>query len=699
MDRIIRSVLLGLVLILVAACTSTPPVMPTEIASATPLPPTATITPTRTPFPTATATIPAPRMNADRPQDQAYVRFVNAARDAGTVDFYVDGFNFAGFMDPATFTDQVGLVAGQYRLTAVAQTSGDPDDPLAQASLTLLGGDSVIVILGGTAADAQLILVKEDLSPVAGDQTRLTLVNALDETPLSLNNGSSVVNSETAFGAASAPSLVSAGSLQLNVRSGGQIVYADEITRRPRQNTTVIALKRSDPGDVELLLLTTPVTGISEVQFVNAIRTFPIDIVLDGTTVAEGVGDLVVTSPQKIAARDYEVLVYRRDSEGPSEQAVLQTTLRLDPDKSVYVIVAGSEDAARLFTYTLDTSPVATGTARLAFINILPDSPRLSITSNMNVDEIVGYGQVSNQLVIPSGALPLVISRSTNDPSVSTGVENQPEFSIEAGTDNLYFVTGRNEQAPFVITNPVGVIADAVVDAQQPADEPNTAPSIYPINALDGLAIEFRSDDVPLGAALNPRTSGLASLITSGEHTFTALRPDTGELLARYTSTTTADRGYTLVMTQRNDQYQLLILENTPRSGTSPTVRLINLSDGNTPFGLSLAANNGTTNPFPDLSAAIDETTGTIPFRNSYIIGLQRIITEIYPSNSSDITAISLEPDVYDFYTVDDTETTIANVTPAIALEENRHYDVLVYQSTLSRQVTVSVLPAPLRAP
>lgn len=698
MTHITRMFVLGLLIVLAAACSPTPTILPTEIASITPPAPTATVTPTRTPFPTATATIPAPRMTSDNPQDQAYVRFINASA-LGTVNFYVDAFNFAGFMDATTFTDQVGLAAGQYSLSAVAT---DPDDltaPLAQTSLTLLGGESVIVILNGTADNPRLTLVREDLSPISGDKFRVTLFNALSDGALSLNNGSTVLNTDTTVGTASLTTLVPAGQIALNIRRDGQIIYADEIQLRSRQNTTIVVLSGATAEDVELLVLNTPIVGITEVRFVNAIFGLPVDIVADDIDLAAGIGDLVVTNPQTLAARDYEIVIYATGADRAVTEPLYRTNLNLNPDKSVYLIVVGTADNVRLLTYTLDTSPTETGTARIAFINTLSDIQRMRVTSNVALENVVGYGQIDDAVVVPAGALPLVWSRYQGGEAVGENIEQYPDFALQEGTDTLYFVTGRAEQPPFIITNPVGTVAPDIVSLE-PTATPNQAPSLYAINALEGLTIQFRVDDVELGAVLAPRSSGTGSLIPPGEHTFTALRTDTNELLARQTLTTNANLQYTLVMLERSgSQYDLIVLESPPVASADPTVRLINLSELSIALGLAVVANNGSTLAFPDLNAPIDTATGSIPYRISYPIGLTRVISDINSAFGSTIAPIRFGADVYDLYIVDDTESSIANITPAVTLENNRHYDIIAYQSPFTRQVSVYVLPAPLSLP
>ncbi len=694
MRGLIRLLTFFLVMFLMAACGGTPPTLPTEIPSVTPVPPTATVTPTRTPLPTLTPTIPAPQTTSADPSQQAYIRFVNAAPQLDTVDFYVDGLAYASFMEFTNYTDQGGLVAGEYTINAVPNGSKDFTTAFASAPLTLVGGDSVIIVLTGNAETAALTLVKEDLSPVNGNVARVTLFNALSDAPVSISNGTTTINNDTGYGAVSLATVTEAGELDFNIRSAGEIIYADKFDLRERQNTTFIVTPRVAGSDgADLIVLNTPILGIGKVSIINLVEDITVDVVAGGEIIGRGLGYAYIVEPQELRATDYELQIFAEGVDRTAIDPVYLGNLSILPDRTLYLIMLGKPEEVRVLTHVLDTEPTETGTVRMTFVNALSEFPRVQVESNVALTAVVAYGQLLEDEILPAGSLPL----SWYEYGAATGdaLELQPEFAVLEGTDILYFMTGQTQQEPLLIVNNVGIQAPAP-DPNQATAIPETAPSIYALNSLDGLSLQFFVDDVPLGVPVNPRSSNSGVTLTAGEHVFTVTRPDTGELLARLISTGEINKQYVAVATGRIETgYQILLVNaDAPINPDNlPTVRLINTSEPSTIFGLGIVVNNGNTSAFPDLNGEIDPNTGTVSFRVNYPVGVTNLLENITSGNGSTITPVSLGAGVLDLYLVDNQSTTVAAIVPAVGFEMGKHYDIVAFQAPLNEQVTVVIVP------
>ncbi len=678
------------------ACSGPTSELPTEVPTFTPVTPTETPPPTRTPIPTATPTPTPPPTTASDPSQQAFVRFVHAAGDLGTVDFYVDDSKFFSFMEPGAFTDPNGLVAGQYRISARPNSRTSSDTVLAETTLVLPGQTSALIVLSSREGSAALSIIREDLTPLTGQRARVSLFNAL-ENSVSLNDGTTPILSDVAPSAHSGTATLEAAALELNLREAGQIVFTSRYSLRPRQH--VVFIPYVPPGGTQPRLLTvvSSIPGLARLGVVNTIRDLVVDVVLDGETFALGLGNRQIVEPSDIAAREYRLEVFATEVDRAVVEPVLRTSTTLPPDELLYLILVGTPEAVRAVTYTVNTAPTLENTGRLVFVNTLPQFPRVQASANVIINALVPYGAVVRDLTVPAGPLPLTWTQAqAGAEDAGATLESAPDLAIEAGTETLYLFTGESLSLPLTIVTQVGE-APAVVDAPSASPTaPTTAPTLYAVNVLEGLDIEFRVNDVPISAALRRRTSSLPVLIPTEEVVLTALRPDTNQLLARRVANLQPNTLNVMTLLQRSDlTYELGLFETAPIVSSDPTVRLLNLSEDNIPLGLATAINNGNTFAFPEPNAAPDPETGVVNFRLSYPIGLTRLAREIGSRATSALIPMRFGANAYDIYVVDDLDGSISNIIPNVLMEAGRHYDVVAFKLPRSQEVVAYVLPLP----
>lgn len=691
-----QSLILALIALVfaLAACGGPAPELPTEVPTLTPEVPTETPTPTRTPIPTATPTATPPPTTAADPSQQAFVRFVHTAADLSTVDFYVDDSKFVSFMEAGSFTDPNGLVAGQYRISARPNSRTASDVILAETSLVLLGQESVLVILTGSGESAALTIIREDLTPLSGNRSRVSLFNGLSDS-VSLNNGTTPLATDVSPAARSDISTIEAGTLELNLREAGQITFTSRYTLRPRQHVVFVPYLLTGTTQPRLLTITSQIPGIASLGLVNTIDGLIVDVVANGEDIALGLGNRQIIEPVTTAARDYRLQIFASGVDRSVVEPVLQSTLNLPPDEQVYLILMGTPESVRIVNYTVDQSPTVENTGRLVLVNTLPQFPRVQASANVIVNTTVPYGAVVRDIVVPSGPLPLTWTQAQMGADTGATLETAQNFTVPAGAETLYLFTGDPLAPPLTITTQVGAVA-AAVPTPSSSPTPNTAPILYAINALDGLSIEFRVNDVPLSAPLGRRTSSAPVLVPTDEIVVTALRPDTNQLLARLIVTLRSNTFNVVTITQLSDlTYELNLFETSPVPGTNPTVRLLNLSEDNIPLGLAVAINNGGTFTFPDPNAEPDPETGAVNFRISYPIGLTRAAREVGSRSTSALIPLRFGSNPYDVYVVDDFDGSVSNVISNVPMEAGRHYDVVAFKLPRSQEVVAFVLPLP----
>jgi hypothetical protein len=698
--RPVAVLLIGL-LWLMSACSPAPEALPTIAPTATtvaisvtntPPPPTVTRTPTLTPTPS----LPIPKTRSDNPTEQASLRVVNASPNVGPVDFYIDGLKLASFLDFRQFIEPSGIVAGEYTLRVVPQGAKTLTEPLLSLPLTVLGSTSQMLILTGKADALTMTIVAEELRPLSGGQSRLIAVNTLsNQATISTFNGNNALVADTAYGSVSESVLLPTEEIALNVRVNGAIAYAKNVRLRERQNYTLIAIDNPQKPDmIDVLTITTPIDGLGVVTVVNATDGLTLDFYANTQIIAPQMGNRYVSEPINLAAISYDLTIYESGADPNTVQPLLQDRLTVLPDQEVTLILMGTANDLRIVDYRPATQPTTADKARVIFLNTLPNAPKVQAQANIEFNLVANYGILTNSGELNSGELSLTWYEYENGNIVGEPLEYQASVALNAGSEYLYILTGRSDLPAFTIEQTVGVQPPTASELIA-LGTPQVASYFYAINAVEGLTINVSMDDIPLATNLASRTGNSSTIIPESEHTFTANRVDTGELIARLTAPIETAKSYAAVVYGRAETgYQILLIgeDIMDNPANVPTIRLINASQIGTSMGVGLFASTGNNPPFPDFNAPVDPITGFVPSRTSLPIGLKRIFKDVLSLTASQTLFLFDAEGLQDIYTIDVATTQASNILPSFVFEAGKHYDIVALQDPTSGIVTTYVV-------
>jgi hypothetical protein len=602
-------------------------------------------------------------------------------------------------MEYGLFTEPSGLVAGEYTLFLRPAGNRDPQSAFLSQPFRLGGGETLTVVLHGTPDAPRLLFHVEDTRPLTANQTRLTALNVmLDGTTVSLQQGTQSLFGDLASGTASASIVVPTVELRYNVRAQGQIIGSGVLQLRARQSYTfVIASNLADPTRAQVFTLNTNVAGVATVRVVSVADGISVDVFANAFKLVENFAYLYQSEPQRLPSGEVVVNVYAHGVDATTTAPLVSYQTAFLPDDDLTLILLGKRNELRLVPYRPDPRPVLEGNARMSFLNTLPDVPRVQLQTQASEPLRANYGQIAELGEVVAG-MPFLMTwyELRNNQPVGEPLEFSQTFVPQAGEAYLYLVTGRGEREPFVLSKRVGVTLARSNPSAPPTPTPMLAPAVRGINAIDGITVDYRVDDIPFATGLIGRTSSALVTAPSGERTITVLNAQTGALLTRLTLTLEAGKQYAFVAFGTQDRgYRMIALDDagvSPATDSLPTIRLVNLSEGSVFLGLGYE--NAVGRVFPDLSAApeVNADGETVQsFRVSLPIGLRRLARNVTaPGDSSVLVA---EVGVKDVYVLDDITTSVANVRPNVSLANGTHYDVIAYQLFGSLQVEAFVIP------
>lgn len=160
---------------------------------------------------------------------QPYVRVVNALDQLDAVDVYLDGERIADDLPYGEASEFGTWTRGRYDLALFAPDA-DPaaDTPLATMKVDLNRGEALSFTAVGTRGDARLVVAEEDLSGTdRSDALRVTVVNGvravemIDVVRGTDPSDDAVLIDNLAYGAASEPTLIRGGTVDLSLFSDG----------------------------------------------------------------------------------------------------------------------------------------------------------------------------------------------------------------------------------------------------------------------------------------------------------------------------------------------------------------------------------------------------------------------------------------------------------------------------------------------
>lgn len=676
------------VILLITACQTTTPEPPTLI----PFPPTETPTeiPPTAAGPTSTPAF-VPRTTSSNPNEQSFIRFLHAAPNLPNVDVYVELLSVAVDVGFSRFTEQSGIVAGTYNLRIVPTDNPVETVPLYQTTLSIAGGQSLLLILTGTADALSLITFDETSQPLRSTQSRLNIIHAIPRGPdFTVQKDDRDITSTLSFGGRSEPLILESGLTNLALQSGVTRLLDYPITLVGRTQYTLIVTGRADDlSSITIVPLVIETLGLAQVEIFNAstgVGNF--DAYMGDIKVANNVAYGNASVIQEIPSNVYEFTLYPTGADRNNIQPILTSQIFANPDDDLKLIIVGEANSLQLISYYPNPQPADEGTTRIAFVNTLETVPRVRVDINGIESYDIFYGTVSDELTIPAGAVSLSWSRIEGNETGDT-LENPNPLELLAGQTYLYLFAGRQFDPPLIFDmREVGTRPALTFSEQLEAMTPTLPTRIRLINAISGgQNVNFYIDDVLATADIAAQNGSPMIIIADGSHVLTVRDSATDTLLARDERFYDAAVDYTaIVFGQLTSSIEMTVIDDRELRNypARPSIRLINVSISGDAI---LGAGFSPPDPNPFQPQASDNFRLPIPLG---ITTLFENIEPLYGSRPQYILSGS-----YNVRIIDNIASRLALTIPAVSIEEGIHYDIIAYQRVDSPQVEGFIIPYP----
>lgn len=710
-------VLSSLLFTLLAACAPTEEeALPTLVPTATPAPPTATASATPPPTFTPSPTPKIPRTQSEDPNRQSYARVVHANAALPAVDVYLDDLLFAPYLEYGQFIEASGIEAGMYALRVYPVGQRDTAPPVFEMVAVIDALKTYHVVLYESNGKPQVTLFEEDMRPVTGSQSRISLINAMPKNVnLALQEGTQALLTTSASGQMSPPRLLEAGELVYNLRLDGAILRGSRQRIAARESYTfVVTAPADDLNNVRVMVLRSRLAGLAEVRVVSIAQDNTLDLLLNGKPLAEQLGTHYVTDFQQLATQDYELRVYASGSDRSSVEPLVLTRFSPQPNERITLVIIGKGNDLRVVTHRANGTPTNVAQARLFVLHGLYEVPRVQGQMVTETSINLAYGQVTQVGEIPAGDFGVTwnVQRGSQ---LGEQLQTIDGIRLNEGEEYLYIFSGRTDLPLLLLSERVGVRVATPSPAEVAAQPtPVLPPVMRAINAIAGLTVEFRVDDVPIASGIASRTgSSTPATLLAGERVLTVVNNETQTLLARLITQLESGKAYVFIAHGRFETgYEIMLLEDT-RFGSAPTTRLINLSPVSTEMGLAYNVSTNTVEPFPDLRT-LDEppivSTQEVLDENGNVIGYETVIEEktyrlsilgglvrqnnnIASNAASTVAPIEGSLGSKDFYVIDNFTASVSNILPAVLVRENTHYDVIAIQDRFTSLVDAFIVP------
>ncbi len=444
------------------------------------------------------------------PAVQGQIRVVQAAPESGAVDVYLEQGLIAGQLGLGAYTNPIQVEGGTYFLQVVPSGALPSTQILASMSLNVIPNESFLVLITGTADALIIATFQENLSPIAGDQSRLAFIHAVPRGPaFTPQVDRQPLGDRIDYGQVSPGYLVSPAAHQLSF-IGGEVPLADLNTSlAPRQLYTAILIGDVGGGNYRALLFNTPIETPGQVRFIHAdSQSPPVNVYLDDELVAGNIAFHQSSEWHSSPPRTYQLRL--EDAGGEQGSRPLQETrFAINADQTLEVILLQDRGVPALRIFPTSLKPTPPNMIRLVVVNAAPDAPVVFASADGEpITDItpVTYGMATRALDFSAGTFNLLWATGQGE-NVRT-VEYVGETTLEEGFLYTYVVTG-SEDDPFLIADETGVdippdIAFAP-ETQQPTDEDTL--DLRVINALaDAASVRVRLEDDVLLENLAPRT-------------------------------------------------------------------------------------------------------------------------------------------------------------------------------------------------
>ncbi len=388
----------------------------------------------------------------------ARIRFVNASLDAAGLDAYGDGVLWtAGLVD---VTGYMNATPGEHVFSF--RRVGKADD-LARVTVTLESDQRVTIAAINRVDALEGLALVDDVSAPARNAARVKVVHAAPGAgPLALRIGGEPVAADLAYGAASEPAQIFAGTHTVSVRAGDEspLVMKQELVLAGSRAYTLFVIGADDGGALRLLPAESTVLKpdvSSQFRFANMVQgAGPLAVYVnhEAEPLFASVNFSSVTTYFVTGQGPHLVEVYPVGS-GPQDGAPLAAgTAEVGPLENVMFVAQGTAESPEVVAYSADLSPVPAGSARLQVIHAAMGNPAIrvgTLDGETLFDRVAVGGSASR--VIEAGVYAV---RFEDAVSGETMME-QPGVVVADGTATVVIAFDDDPDAPLInaVTVPV----------------------------------------------------------------------------------------------------------------------------------------------------------------------------------------------------------------------------------------------------
>jgi hypothetical protein len=208
--------------------------------------------------------------------NNAQLRVVDAAPDAGPLDAYQNNTGLAYNLSFGNETSYVAMVPGTYTLSA---DKASTRQTLVTTSSTLLAGHQYTEIIGNTAANLQQTILQDKITPAASGQIELRLVHEATHSGavdiyLVANNGGRPTSlvTDLNFGRNTGYINVPAGTYAIDIVPTGTVLVSSTVTLQSGPQNEYLS------GSVRTFVLIDEETiGLQKSSLTTGVQTLSLD--------------------------------------------------------------------------------------------------------------------------------------------------------------------------------------------------------------------------------------------------------------------------------------------------------------------------------------------------------------------------------------------------------------------------------------
>jgi hypothetical protein len=674
----------GLIGIIAACQSQTPPPLPTP----TPAPPT--LTPNPTP-------LIQQAVEVLDPETQAIVRFVVAVPNAPRVDVYVGNSLAVAQLGYGVLTSAIARAAGQYMVRVVR--AGDvpgTDNLLLQEPLSLDARETVLGVLGGAVDKFSLIRITENIEALEAGQTRVQALYALSgDESLEVTVGGQKIGTLQHGGQLSDPFVLKAGRTDVQVTRDGQPVLSQSITLIERQAYTLV-LTGAAKATLGLTAANSATIRNARLRVINVSEDAgPLDVNLNGKPIVQGLDRRQVSDWQSVPAYARTLEIFKA---GTQSSPLVKTDLILRPDQSGDLVIYEPVAALKANLYWENLRLTAAKTARLSVLNMARGTASLQMTAGSKPlpgFPALRYAEISLGGPIPAGSTQLAFNALNED---KPRVVEQPAKPIDfaEGVAYLYIVTGEKAD-PLLLSTKVGVEPPVALPTPTPTFIPPDVMQVRVINATQDIdSFDVWGGKVPLFRMVKRgQWSETSSSVDELNSAIKLNWPSTDRTFTQTQLRFMPGKSSTLIAVGRaNADVQLLQprFDEVPLQPDMAQVQVAHISAVTPPVTVEAASASG---PQPTQKATQAATKPATPARLIPSVTNKVIASQLARSELSRVMA--LDPGSYTFLAHDDKGAPLG-ATSEVKVEAGKRYVIVIMGEKDTTLVGVVVVEAATQA-